>query len=304
MLFRMEENNIALHMIAALAKEFPQLYLAPGEEGARQYPEVVRRGRLPERRELAHFHGSPADDCRTVDTPAGAVRAVTLGDRRDFETFLQIMGRRCVPEEIPPTQGAEIIEGIVNRGKIERHREAFYRAAQAAGQPEPGILEWLEEHQRFTADKANYTEALIVLSVGPYSAVPAEQAAECLGAALTGEAWLDLSHTIRLYHECGHFVCRRRFHGEADAVADELAADAVGIFAAIGRYDRPLAERFLGIRGGKYAGGRLENYTDDPAGLLPAIDAMLTALEETAKKDADLPPLELAIRFREAVQNR
>ena len=39
-------------------------------------------------------------------------------------------------------------------------------------------------------------------------------------------------------------------------------ADAVGIFAAFGRYDAKMAELFLGIDENGYCGGRLENYVD------------------------------------------
>ncbi|MBO5554344.1 MAG: hypothetical protein J5941_02340, partial [Solobacterium sp.] len=42
---------------------------------------------------------------------------------------------------------------------------------------------------------------------------------------------------------------------------------AIGLYAAYGRYDIAMAERFLGIKDGSYTGGRLENYVEetDPA---------------------------------------
>ena len=287
-----------MNVIEQLAQSYPQLYLVPGPEGAQLYPEVVQKGRPAPDNSLSHFHTSPADEYRMAATPAGEVRVVTLGDREDFVTFLQIMANRCEPAEIPETQGAQFIDGIINRGRIEAHKAAFYRAAKEAGRPEPGFFEWVEELRRFTADKTNYTDAMLVLSVGPYSGVPAAE----LGCS--EEEWQKLSHTIRFYHECTHFVCYRLCPVSCDPVRDELVADAVGIRAALGHFDRAAAELFLGIRSGRYVGGRLGNYTDDPAAMLPMIDAVFAVMEETVKTYASLPPLELAIRLQEAVANQ
>ena len=314
---------MGLSMIRELAESFPQLYLAPGEEGAQLYPDVVLRGKLPENRELIHFHGSDMDNWRMVETPAGEVRVVTLGDRSDFIAFLQIMGSRCNPEPIPPTQGAVLIDGLINRGKIDQHKVDFYQAAKEEGRQEPDLFEWIEEYNRFTADKRNYTESMIVLSVGPYSGTPVEAVNEVLKntglesdkdslqgkaeglhaqrAGMSPEDWLGFSQTIRLYHECAHFVCRRLFPDKIHAVKDELVADAVGIYAAFGCFIRELSELFLGIRDGRYIGGRLENYTDDPNALLPMIDEVLSCLEAAAKKQESLPPLEFAVYLEEAV---
>ena len=65
------------------------------------------------------------------------------------------------------------------------------------------------------------------------------------------------------------------FHEEIEAIWDELVADAVGIYAAFGRYDAELEKLFLGIREGRYTGGRLENYTDDPQRLAVQVEQML-----------------------------
>lgn len=250
--YSMENNMI---VIEELAKVYPQLYLPPCEESIRLYPEIVLRGRPAPAKELAHFHCSPVDDCHMIATPAGEVRTVTLGNRCDFVTFLQIMGNRCVPVSVPDTQGAVFLDGVINR------------------------------EVPFMPKK----DALIVLSIAPYSGVPAEE----LGFG--AEEWLAYSHTIRLYHECTHFICYRLHPGARDAVRDELTADAVGIIAAFGKYDRTMAERFLGIGDGRYIGGRLENYTAQPEAILPAIDRMLTNIEQKARENAHLTPMELAI---------
>lgn len=265
-----------------LAATYEQLYLNPGAEGERLYPSIARGGQRAPERSLRHFNGTAVDSCGYVSTPAGEVLAITLHDRSDFETFLQIMVEGCRKTPIPKTQGAAILDGVINHRKIERHREAFYRAALEAGRPEPSWLEWDIEKARFTQDKANYTDALIVLSSGPYSALSAER------AGFAESEWLALSHTIREYHECTHFVCRRFYPDKVNAIWDELVADAVGILTALGRYDTRLAMLVLGIENGAYVGGRLENYVPpeakDKGRYIEGILAKTLGVMDSAKK--------------------
>ena len=118
------------------------------------------------------------------------------------------------------------------------------------------------EFRRFTAEKANYLDSLILLSSGDYSNVSAET------AALPAEEWKEKSVTIRKYHELTHFICRALYPDDVDAVRDEVIADLIGLVAAFGDYDVHLAETFLGIEGECFReGGRLSYYTD--AGHLP-----------------------------------
>ena len=282
-----------------LAAIYEQLYLTPGEEGERLYPGIARGGRHAPERTLGHFNGTAEDSCGYVQTPAGEVLAITLHDRRDFETFLQIMAYGCRNTAIPPTQGAVILDGVINHRRIEAHKARFYRAASEAGEPEPSWLEWDIEKARFIQDKANYTDALIVLSAGPYSAVSA-------GRAGFGESeWLALSHVIREYHECTHFVCRRFYPEKIDDIWDELVADAVGILAALGRYDMRLAQLALGIEDGRYVGGRLENYVPEDAEKRAYIDEILPkvlhVMEAARKMSADAAdePFSLAINMEQ-----
>ena len=287
-------------VLEKLAQIYEQLYLTPGEEGERLYPGIVRRGEYAPNKTLEHFKGTEEDRCEYVMTPAGEVRVITLHDRGDFETFLRIMAERCRETVIPPTQGAAILVGVINHRKIEQHREQFYRNAREAGKPEPTWLEWDLERAQFTQDKANYTDALIVLSVGPYSAVCAEW------AGFSESEWLSLSHTIREYHECTHFVCRRFYPKKIDAIWDELVADAVGIVAALGRYDMRLAGLVLGIENGEYVGGRLANYvpsgvTDKEEyieGIRRKILRTMEAIQELSPTAAD-DPFALAIALEE-----
>ncbi len=273
-------NITGKDVIPALAEVYQQLYLVPGDEGAEAYKKIVRSGKDASVKSLEHFHMSDKDSCRMEKTPAGDVMVVTLNDRHDFELFLQIMAECCVKTEIPPSQGASIIDGIVNWSKINAHKDEFY-----GKNPDAGWFEWNVEFKSFQEDKSNYTETMIVLSVGPYSAVPAERAG-------FGEAeWLDRSQTIRMYHECTHFLCRRLFPGQTDAVWDELVADAAGIYAALGIYDMELEEMLLGITGGKYTGGRLENYVvkSDPDTMDNTAKKIHSALRHFAEISAANP---------------
>jgi hypothetical protein len=94
----------------------------------------------------------------TVDTPAGPVRVVTLGSRRDFELVLRgLMAAKNGPKAtIPESQGAAMLT-VFNWPRIHAHLAVFPEEEQAA------------EFKRFTSVKENYLDALVVLSRGPYS---------------------------------------------------------------------------------------------------------------------------------------
>ena len=283
------------NVLPALAAVYPQLYLTPGPEAEELYKKIVLSGEDAPTRSLDHFTGSGEDSLVYEPTPAGEVPVITLCERADFEKFLQIMGNRCRAVPIPRTQGASILDGVVNWTKIRAHKEEFLRE-------NGGEADWENEFGRFTADRANYTDALIILSAGPYSAVPAEE------AGFPEEEWLALSHAIRKAHECTHFLCRRLFPDKKDAVWDELVADAVGLYAALGRYDLALAERCLGIDGGGYVGGRLENYVDGDKDRRARLDALARKIHETLLRFEEIiAPLggkgayDLAIRLEEEI---
>ena len=93
----MEQAWKGPEVIRNLAEIYQQLYLQPGEVGAAEYQDIVRRGADAKGKSLAHFVTNPGDSCVWEPTPAGEVRVITLRERADFELFLQIMGNRCVP---------------------------------------------------------------------------------------------------------------------------------------------------------------------------------------------------------------
>lgn len=268
-------------VIETLADTYRQLFVSPGPGGKEKHLDIVERGNEPEARDLSHFITSDEDSMTTEETPAGVVTVITLSKREDFVTFLRIMANRCEKTDIPDTQGASIINGVINRRKIEQHMEGFSGP------------EYDEEFRRFTSERRNFKDALIVLSVGPYSALPAKM------MGVSDEEWIILSHKIRKYHECTHFICRNLYPDKKDAIWDELVADAVGIVAAFGKYSADMEKMFLGIDGNIYTGGRLENYTVVDAPLIERICCVLDRFSEIAGKDTSWLPYELAIKLED-----
>ncbi|MBO4331189.1 MAG: hypothetical protein J5827_03855 [Oscillospiraceae bacterium] len=234
-------------VLKTLSEDYPLLYLDPDSDTQETYRRVVLRGEEPQTKDLGHYRGSELDRIETADTPAGPVRAVTLGDRRDFELVLRgFMAAKNGPEApIPDSQGAAMLT-VFNWPRIRSHLAAFPQEERGA------------EFKRFTAVKSNYTDLLVVLSRGEYSGV----SASAMGLSQT--EWLALSDTIRRYHELTHVICRRLYPNDIEPVRDELTADAVGLYAAFGSFDAEKEKLFLGIRDGHYVGGRLENYSDEP----------------------------------------
>lgn len=274
--------------LARLAETYQQLYLIPGENSAELYKRIVLRGEDAPVKELSHFVGSERDNLTEEETPAGSVLVLTLQERADFELFLHIIGNRCMPYEVPKTQGAFIFDGLNNWQKIKEHREKFFNDAMQEGNLFP---DWSTEFRRFTADKKNFKDALIVLSSGPYSNIQAKR------FGFTDDKWLEYSHNIRKYHECTHFICRRMFPEKIDAVWDELVADAIGIYAAFGTFDMDMEEVFLGIQDGEYIGGRLQNYADEKNiyELSKKIHAVLKLFCDVFQNKAGVLPYEMAI---------
>ncbi len=272
-------------VIETLAEVYPQLYLDPDREEKDAYRKVVLQGERPESRDLSHFRQDPQDRMETVETPAGPVVVVSLRNRTDYEVFVRCMmaAKEGPKAPIPASQGASTLVAF-NWPRIDAHRERFMEEQRAAGVEDP---DWSAEFSRFISVPANYQDLLVVLSRGPYSGVPASEAGQ------TEEAWLETSYAIRKYHELTHVICRRLYPKRIDAVWDELVADAVGIYAALGHYDAALEKRCLGITGDRYSGGRLENYSDEAAQLAGAVSKMLDQFSEIIGEHRGAAPFEL-----------
>ena len=234
--------------LEALARRFPQLYIAPAEGAQDAHKMAAGQGIAPAEASLAHFEGSPRDELRAVDTPAGPVEVLFLERRRDFETFLQIIGNKCSPVPIARTVGAITYRGIADWGKVSSAHEAYLKA---------GGDDWKTEFARLAKEPGAFRSELVVISEGPYSNVPAEE------TPYSEAEWLDVSREIRLHHECAHVVCRRTMPDDVLPVWDEVTADVVGMLSATGRYDVALATRFLGATEDGFTGGRLEEYLNE-----------------------------------------
>ncbi len=285
--------------IESLADIYRQIYVRPEEGASAKYADIVQRGQDPEDRDLSHFITDENDRLAYVDTPAGDVLTVTLTKREDFETIIRIMANKCEPVAIPATQGASILDGVINWRKIERHRDEYLKEAELNGTE----ADWNAEFRNFTSNKRNFKDALIILSTGPYSAVHGSR------FGISDEEWKIDSGKIRLCHECTHFICRNLYPDKKDAVWDELVADAVGIYAAFKRLDIEMEKIFLGIEGNSYTGGRLENYMDADtdadrqklaSDLTPKICEVLDAFKRLASEHKDVAPFELAVLLEEA----
>ena len=183
------------------------------------------------------------------ETPAGEAEIILAEDREDFVHLYRALAYKCEPVPIPVSVGAVTISGLINWVKIQNHKEQYLSQ---------GGTDWKKEFRRFTAEKSNYCDSIILLSCGPYSSVPAEQ------VKLSENEWEERSRTIRMYHELTHFVCRKLFPEKKDIIRDEVYADCIGLIAAFGTYDSWMAKLFLGIESDIYRkGGRLEHYAPE-----------------------------------------
>ena len=268
----MNEKNV----IKRLAEEYPQLYLNPDTADRETYRRVVLQGEEPEEKTLDHYHGDPTDKSVTADTPAGKVQVVTLGNRNDFELVMRgMMAAKSGPDaKIPGTQGAAMLTTF-NWPRIHAYLEKFPSELQE------------EAFQKFTSVRENYIDRLVILSRGPYSGVSAE------AVGCPEEEWLKRSDTIRRMHELTHVIVRKRWPDWKDPVIDELIADAVGIYAAYGRFDPELEKKFLGITGEEYTGGRLENYTDEASKIAPSVSLKLSEIKALIDSHPGMEPFDL-----------
>ena len=264
------------NVLERLAADYPQLYLNPDTVTQESYRRVVLRGETPQAKSLTHYRGDPADREEVMETPAGSVRVVTLGNRQDFELALRgLMAAKDGPlTPIPASQGAAMLT-VFNWPRIHAHLALYPEEERAA------------EFKRFTAVRENYVDMLVLLSRGPYSHVDAAAVGE------TEAAWLEHSDTIRRYHELTHVICRSIYPGDIAPIRDELVADAVGLYAAYGCFDPETEKLFLGIRDGRYVGGRLGNYTDAPESLTEAVCDALERVRATIDNQTETEPFQL-----------
>jgi hypothetical protein len=243
----------------ALRRRLVQLRfpIATGMSTSAAYRAATRRGELDALPDDAlTFERPEAMRILIHPTAAGRIPVVVTGARADFVSLVRALVHRNEPVDIPDAMGACIVAGYNNWDRVAALRARWAREQRGRF---PGA-EWATEFRRIVPHTALYQDRFILLSSGPYSAVPAYV------MGLDDGAWLDLSLTIRLEHECAHYVTRRILGSMRNSLLDELIADFVGITAAAGRYRADWFLRFMGLeRFPDYRhGGRLENYLGEP----------------------------------------
>jgi hypothetical protein len=179
-----------------------------------------------------------------------------------------------------------MVSGYNNWSRIRELRRRW----EALPAPERETATWNEEFQRLQGRRELYQDRFILLSDGPYSAVPAAD----LG--LEEAEWRAISLALRRDHECTHYLTRRLFGSMRNNLLDELIADYTGMVGAAGRFRASWFLRFVGLEDfPRYRpGGRLDLYRGKPPlsdGAFRVLQALVKrAAEGLERFDAGLPP--------------
>lgn len=242
---------------AVLSEHLPQLRfpIREGISGSEAYRAATLRGVSPD--DLPEATGLPLARPELVEivlhpSPAGRIPLVIARGREEFAALLRAIARKNEPAPVPDAQGALMISGYNNWARIGALGPEFRR---------------LREHKEL------YQDRFILLSNGPYSAVPAAE----LG--LSEEEWREMSLILRREHECVHYLTRRLFGSMRNNVLDEILADYAGITAAAGRFRADWLLRFLSAR--------LDLYRGDPPlsdGAFRGLRALLEAAAENLER--------------------
>ena len=206
---------------------------------------------------------------------AGAIPVITVRNPTDFRLLVQALTMRNEPGLVPDSMGACIVGGYNNWDRIRQLRRRW----EEANPGKNGELEWKEEFRRLIPQKELYQDRFIILSDKPYSGVSGSK----FGSGT--EEWSALSLTIRLEHECAHYLTRRLLSRMKNNVLDELIADYCGIVAAAGEYKAWWFLTFLGLENfPEYReAGRLQNYRGEP----PLSDGAFQVLQRLVKAAAE-----------------
>lgn len=273
-----------------LSETLPQLRF-PIRQGISETPDyqaATRRGADPG--QLGEAIGLGVEHPGRVEvvlhqSPAGRIPLLIARGRAEFVALVRALARRNEPAEIPDSQGALMVAGYNNWGRVAELRRAW--EALPAGERETAT--WSEEFARLKPQKELYQDRFILLSDGPYSAVPAGD----LG--LSEDRWRELSLLIRRDHECAHYFTKRLFGSMKNNALDELIADYAGLTGALGRYRADWFLRFVGLEDfPRYRqGARLDIYRGDPPlsdGAFRVLQALLKAAAESLERfDRGLP---------------
>ncbi|HEX4961038.1 MAG TPA: hypothetical protein VF173_09390 [Thermoanaerobaculia bacterium] len=264
---------------AVLQEHLPQLAF-PIREGISRteaYRAATLRGvppaSLPEATGLALEHPE-AIEVVLYGSPAGRIPLLIARRRPEFEALIRALTKRNEPEPVPPAQGALMVAGYNNWNRIRELRRQWEALEPSARE----TATWNEEFKRLTPRKELYQDRFILLSDGPYSAVPAGD------VGLDEAEWRELSLLIRRDHECAHYLTRRLFGSMRNNLLDELMADYAGLVGAVGRFRAGWFLRFLGLEDfPRYrAGARLDLYRGKP----PLSDGAFAVLHRLIREAA------------------
>ena len=227
-------------VLAALQAALPQLRLPQvvGISSSELYKQSVLRGEHLSADALAAAGPLPSWERPQALTlwiaphPTGAMPVLQTPSWPDFELLVRALAHRAEPVVLADGVHAQAISGLIHWGLINR----FGRHSRAR---------------------------LIVLHQAPYGSVSAEHVPGGLGDA----AWLAASTTLRLEHELTHLATKALLGTMRLNLLDELVADAMGMVAALGRFDAGLFGRCLGVdcaNGDRpIANGRWLSYTGE-----------------------------------------
>jgi hypothetical protein len=276
---------------AVLRERLPQLRfpIRPGISETEGYRAATRRGVPPD--EIPEATGLEIERPEAIElviheSPAGRIPLLIARRRAEFVALLRALTRRNEPEPVPDAQGALMVSGYNNWSRIGELRRRWESLPVTARE----TATWNEEFQRLQGRRELYQDRFILLSDGPYSAVPASD----LG--LDEAAWREISLTLRRDHECTHYLTRRLFGSMRNNLLDELIADYTGMVGATGRFRAAWFLRFVGLEDfPRYRpGGRLDLYRGKPPlsdGAFRVLQALVKQAAEALERfDAGLPP--------------
>jgi len=219
-----------------LREHLPQLSfpIRAGISATESYRAATRRGVPVET--LPEATGLALDEPESIElvlhaSAAGRIPLLIARSRGAFVALIQALTKKNEPVPVPVSQGALMVSGYINWSRLREQRQS------------PA---WSEDF--ITERRELYQDRFILLSDGPYSAVPAAD------LDLDAAAWKEMSLVIRREHECAHYFTRRLFGSMRNNLLDELIADSAGITAAAGSFRAGWCLRFLTARLSIYRG--------------------------------------------------
>ena len=213
------------------------------------------------------------------ETLVGLIPVILVSDRQDFVTLIQALTKKNEPSPVPESMGACIVGGYNNWDRINEYRSKWSDQWSSQQSAPPSESDWQTEFKKIIPKKPLYQDRFIILSKSFYSNV----SPSTLG--LEQIEWLNLSHLIRLEHECTHYCTRRLLNSMRNNLVDELIADYRGIMAATGTFHAQWFLTFMGLENFPIyrEGGRLENYRGNP----PLSDSAYQIVQKLIKTAAE-----------------